>query len=408
MKKIIGIIIVTLLIGTTISQVSACIDFTVSEDETILIGANHDWSPTFNVYMHFFPAEEGKYGRVIFEFNFPLQMDLFPDDPDWMLPKQGMNDQGLYFDLLYTPDLIPVNSKDKSMFDNDDPDYYQYGLWAYCLAKCSTVSEVLEIFNQYNLEPMSFFQAFFVDKYGDSVIIEGDDIIYREGDFQVVTNFLQSHPELGGYPCERYETAVSMIENMADLSDEYFRSICNATHVESTVFSNVYDLTNEIFYVNYYHNYKNTVEFDLNEELAKGKNRIYLGSFFEPEGNQGPGKPDVPTGIESGTPSEVYSYRVRKVKDPDDDLLSYKWDWGDGTYSLWIAASPYGSHLSVDHNWTEEGTYEVHVKAMDMYGCEGEWSDPLVVSMPKTKSINDFNPWIIRLIQRFPILELLI
>ena len=43
-----------------------------------------------------------------------------------------------------------------------------------------------------------------------------------------------------------------------------------------------------------------------------------------------------------------------------------------------------------------------------MYGAEGEWSDPLIVSMPKKREIIDFNAWIFRLIQRFPILEVLL
>jgi hypothetical protein len=60
------------------------------------------------------------------------------------------------------------------------------------------------------------------------------------------------------------------------------------------------------------------------------------------------------------------------------------------------------------HNWTERGIYNIKVKARDMYGAESEWSEPLVVSMPKNKSIDIFNPWLFRLIQRFPILKLLI
>jgi hypothetical protein len=73
MKKIIGIFSMMLLITITVlPAVSACTGFTVSENDNILVGANHDWSATFNTYMHTFPAEEGKYGRVIFEFNFPL------------------------------------------------------------------------------------------------------------------------------------------------------------------------------------------------------------------------------------------------------------------------------------------------------------------------------------------------
>jgi hypothetical protein len=35
------------------------------------------------------------------------------------------------------------------------------------------------------------------------------------------------------------------------------------------------------------------------------------------------------------------------------------------------------------HNWTERGEYEIRVKAKDTWGNESEWSDPLVVTMPK-------------------------
>jgi hypothetical protein len=69
--------------------------------------------------------------------------------------------------------------------------------------------------------------------------------------------------------------------------------------------------------------------------------------------------------------------------------------------------SRFGS-IKATHNWTERGDYEVRVKAMDQYGAESDWSNPLVVSMPKNKTINDFNPWLLRLIQRFPILEILL
>ena len=48
------------------------------------------------------------------------------------------------------------------------------------------------------------------------------------------------------------------------------------------------------------------------------------------------------------------------------------------------------------------------MKARDIYGAESEWSDPLVVSIPKKKSLNEFNPWLLRLIQRFPFLDLLL
>jgi choloylglycine hydrolase len=408
-KKIIGIFVMTLLIGPAVLSVSACTGFTASDGEKVLVGTNMDWSQGFNMFLNFFPAEEGKYGRVTIDFHFPFDLEPFPYDPNYIVPKEGMNDQGLFCSIFITPYLFAKNSKDKPIFYSDDPDYYKYAFWtAYCLAKCSNVSEVLDVFDDYNLEYMAGFQAFYADRHGDSLIIEGDDIVYREGDFQVITNFIQTHPELGWYPCWRYNTAVSMLENMTNLSVDYFRSICNATTQRTTVQSYVYDLRQEKIWINYMQDFNKVVEIDLNEELVKGRNRIYIGSLFEPEGNQGPGIPEAPTGDISGSPGEIYSYSIRKIKDPDGDQLSYKWDWGDGNFSQWITAPKTGMYLSADYNWSEEGTYEVRVKAMDMYGCEGEWSDPLVVSMPKNKSINLFNPWFLRLIQRFPYLKYII
>ncbi len=402
-RKIIGICVMTLLIGTVVSQVSACTGFTASDDEYVLAGCNFDWSQDYNMYIHFFPAEKGKFGRVIFDMWWPVE-----DNPDYIVPKQGMNDQGLFYDIYLTPTLHPLNSTDKPIFFNDDPDYYDSSYWAYCLAKCSTVSEVLDIYDKYNLEVMYFLQAFYADRNGDSVIIEGDDIIFREGDFQVVSNFYHSHPEIGalGNGFERYYTAVSMLENMTELTVDYFSSICNATVQRSTVHSNIYDLKQEKIWVYYMQDFDRVVEFDLNEELAKGERRIYLGSLFEPEGNQPPAKPEPPKGNESGLPGEDIEYRIVKTSDPERDKISYMFDWGDDTQSPWLYKTM--GAIKSPHNWTERGTYDVRVKARDMYGAESEWSDPLVVSMPKTKSISYFNPWISRLIERFPILELLL
>jgi len=399
-RKIIGICVMALLIGTVVSvvnSVSACTGFTASDGENVLVGNNFDLHD-FNMYMHFFPAEEDKFGRLIFDIWWPSE-----DNPDYILPKQGMNDQGLFFDLYLTPTLYPINSSDKPIFNNNDPDYYDSSYWAYCLAKCSTVSEVLEIFDQYNLEVMYFFQAFFVDKYGDSVIIEGDDIIYREGDFQVITNFYHSHPELGGiggYPCWRYNTAVSMLENMTELSVDYFTSICNVTHVDDhSVFSPIYDLKQGKIWIYYFHNYDRVLEFDLNEEIEKGESRTYLGSLFEPEGNQPPNKPSAPTGNESGVQGEDIKFNCRKTSDPDGDRTSYLFDWGDGTDSGWLPLYYTAFSVNAYHNWTEKGDYEVKVKAKDIYGRESEWSDPLSITMPKNKSIN---PVLFRLLEDYP------
>ena len=69
---------------------------------------------------------------------------------------------------------------------------------------------------------------------------------------------------------------------------------------------------------------------------------------------------------------------------------------------------PAGENCIESHSWKKKGTYEIKVKAKDVDDWESEWSNTLVVNMPKTKSISDINPLIFRLIQLFPILEFLL
>jgi len=378
-KKIIGIFVMTLLIGTFISQVSACTGFTYN-DENNFFACHNDDSGDFLINLRFFPPKDDKYGMVFFEFVFPES-----DGTMVMVPCAGMNDQGCWFSTYGTPDLVPVNSSDKPYFSNPDC-YYKdrtAALAEYCTAKSSNVFEFIDIIDDYNLVDWSFFQIFIADKTGNSAIIEGDNILYEEGNFQVVSNFLQSHPELGGYPCSRYSTALSMLDNMTEPSVEYFSNILDETHLGGTVYSMVCDLENLIIYLYFLHDYEKMIVIDVNEELEKGEHFIYIGSLFEPEGNQPPVKPESPTGNESGIPGEVLEYRTVKTSDPDGDKISYIFDWGDGNQSFWLYKS-FGT-IKSSYNWAEKGDYEVKVKARDIYGAESEWSDPLTVTMPKNK-----------------------
>jgi hypothetical protein len=142
------------------------------------------------------------------------------------------------------------------------------------------------------------------------------------------------------------------------------------------------------------------LEFDLNEELAKGQRRIQLGPLFEPDDNQPPAKPEAPTGEIEGTPGVDYAFKAVKTDDPNGDRTMYLFDWGDGTQSHWIHPSQFG-WIKATHNWTDRGTYEVKVKAMDIYGRESDWSEPAVISMPKNKRIN-INPLIIQFLENHP------
>ncbi len=97
-----------------------------------------------------------------------------------------------------------------------------------------------------------------------------------------------------------------------------------------------------------------------------------------------PDKPSTPSGPSSGKIliPQVYS---TSTTDSDGDKIYYLFDWDDGTSGIWVGPFNSGQTVSMPHIWLDEGLYQIKVKAKDINGRESPWSDPLSVSMPKTK-----------------------
>jgi hypothetical protein len=108
----------------------------------------------------------------------------------------------------------------------------------------------------------------------------------------------------------------------------------------------------------------------------------------------------------SGNTKTEYSY-IFVTTDPEENMVSYCINWGDNSEIQWFGPINSGENLNISHIWEKTGTYLIRVKAKDSNDIESGWAT-LEVSIPKNKSINIFNPWISRIIERFPILEFLI
>lgn len=105
---------------------------------------------------------------------------------------------------------------------------------------------------------------------------------------------------------------------------------------------------------------------------------------FEVFTNCAPEIPQTPMGPSSGNPGKEYMFKT-KTFDPDGNSLWYQWDWGDGTSSEWIGPLQSDVLCYKSHVWNLGGSYSVRVKAKDGLDFESEWSEPLVVAMPKNK-----------------------
>jgi hypothetical protein len=103
--------------------------------------------------------------------------------------------------------------------------------------------------------------------------------------------------------------------------------------------------------------------------------------------NEPPCAPTI-TGQTSGIAGEEYEYTFSAV-DPESDAIEYLVDWGDGTTTSWLGPFASEQEVTASHQWDESGTYQVQVKAKDMYEESG-WSAPLPVQIISLKRATVF------------------
>ena len=123
---------------------------------------------------------------------------------------------------------------------------------------------------------------------------------------------------------------------------------------------------------------------------------------IEASENSPPNKPNPPSGPTSGKINVEHTYTA-STTDPDGDQISYMFDWGDGTTSTWTDPIDSGQTATASHTWTTKGTYQIKVKARDIPSFEeSDWSEPLSVSMPKNKPLN--NPLFLQFLENHPLI----
>ena len=80
-----------------------------------------------------------------------------------------------------------------------------------------------------------------------------------------------------------------------------------------------------------------------------------------------------------------------KAIDPENDNVQYFFDWGNGEKSGWVPeydSVPSGVEFNYKTKFSKIGTYVIKVKARDINGNIGNWSDPLPVKIQRNKNIN--------------------
>jgi len=294
--------IILAIIITTASfffKSSGCTIFYITDGNQAFGANNEDWKDP-STKMWFYPSTGGKHAWVKFGFN-----------NGW--PQGGMNEHGLFWDGTACANRdMPYTVANKELFNG--------ALMKKVMEECANIDDALEVCNQYYCQDQFNAQYLIGDAFANSIIIEGDSILINNGGYQVLTNFYQTMPDLGGHPCWRFETATSMLSDCDDITPRFIGSVLDATHQEGnypTQYSNIYDLKNGIIYLFFFHNYEEFVKIDLKKELGSDQQSYPIPYIF--------------SGIEIHAPSdgeEVDGNSVN-IKWKGRSLSSYKIEYSD-------------------------------------------------------------------------------
>ena len=101
-----------------------------------------------------------------------------------------------------------------------------------------------------------------------------------------------------------------------------------------------------------------------------------------------PATPAAPTGTAEAAPGMEHDFSATTI-DPEGENIFYMFDWDDGTNSDWIGPYSSGQTGTASKSWPDAGSYEVKVKAKDIFDRESGWSAPLMVARYVRGDCND-------------------
>ncbi|MEE4256654.1 MAG: hypothetical protein V2I47_06435 [Bacteroidales bacterium] len=227
----------------------ACTVFYICRDGRVFGGSNEDWRDA-DTRMWFYPSAEEHHGWVKFGFAGGF-------------PQAGMNDSGIFWDGT-------ANPRQDMPFSEANKEKLSIPLMQKVMEECSTITEVNGVCGDYYCDDQYRGQYLVGGTEGCSVIVDGDHLHHNDHSFQVLTNFRISNPELGGYPCWRYELSSEMLDSCILPTPELIVTILSATHQEGkypTQYSIIFDPMNGIVYLFYYHNFQEYLPLNLDEYL---------------------------------------------------------------------------------------------------------------------------------------------
>ena len=107
--------------------------------------------------------------------------------------------------------------------------------------------------------------------------------------------------------------------------------------------------------------------------------------------NHPPAVPAVPSGPQSVRTGLSCAFST-SATDPENDLVSLRFDWDDLDTSNWCVPVQPGQVVPMSHAWQAAGMYAVRAQAQDSRGDTSAWSESLLVTVSDTANSPPLTP----------------
>ncbi|GMV94689.1 MAG: hypothetical protein AMXMBFR82_44670 [Candidatus Hydrogenedentota bacterium] len=263
----------------TVPRAMCCTIFMAESDGAVLAGNNEDYYLDAKPLMWVMPAKKEDHGRICFGFD----EGMFS-----RFAQGGVNDAGLFFDAAVTPPGPEPSRNGKIKAPSNMGDRM--------LADCATVEEAIAWLERRHLTLLRGSHLLLADAGGDAAVVElveGEMRVFRkDGSCLAATNFSLANPGAGNYPCLRYALVTEVLGGDEATTVDSFTKILQACAAPrtpigdsgregGTLYSNVYDLTNQVIHLYRKGGFDDPIRIDVRAYLERGVETYRLDEMDE-------------------------------------------------------------------------------------------------------------------------------
>ncbi|MEO6685583.1 MAG: hypothetical protein ABIN24_06445 [Dyadobacter sp.] len=259
MKKIVTLF--TLLFTCCLATAYACSICKITKNGKTIVGNNEDWTNP-NSQIRFESKKQGNFGYMCVGF-------------DDNLIQGAVNEAGLMFDAFAMPYKASKDTiKKRTVGDNEAIDTI--------MKTFSTVRQVRNYLASVDLSTLQRTMLVFIDKTGQYLRVESDEMFIENDSIQTFSNFYPSLTvDKTKADLPYYQNGCKILNRyIAKPTFEYCATVMEGFKQETTQYTTIYDLNNAKIRIFQSHNFSKYLDIDLRKELAKGNQTISMKKLF--------------------------------------------------------------------------------------------------------------------------------